>query len=188
MIQTKNNKGYEGLRFLIVTKVNDRKISKWALVDNDVITVGKHSIVFLDTEVSGESNDIEELQMDKTMILDTREQRERVGDEGSPAESEPDGPVAILEVLDGSTEQNRYELKGKLTLVGKDPMAEVKLTGMLAPKIGCFISRDRSGYGLIPPEKKNKVKLNGQAIQDATSLKNGDQVEIGSVKLRFLHP
>lgn len=170
------------------TFVNDRKISKWALVDNDVITIGKHSIVFLDEDFVDEKVGIEELQMEKTMILDTRKQRELMGDEDIPVIDEPQEEPAILEVLSGNTDQSQYELSGKLTLVGKDPMAEVKIEGFLAPKIGCFISRDKSGYGLIPPEKKNKVKLNGQEVKDAASLKSGDQIEIGSVKLRFMVP
>ena len=170
------------------TFVNDRKISKWALVDNDVITIGKHAIVFLDEEAGDNKVDIEELQMEKTMILDTKKQRELLGDTDVPTVTAPEGPVAQLEVLSGNTDQSRYQLTGKLTLVGKDPMAEVRLEGMLAPKIGCFVSRDRSGYGLIPPEKKNKVKLNGQEVKDAASLKAGDQIEIGNVKLRFMFP
>ncbi len=170
------------------TFVNDRKISKWALVDNDVMTIGKHSIVFLDENVSEGHVGIEELQMDKTMILDTKKQRELMGDDDGPHVSEPEGPVAELEVLSGNTDQSRYDLTNKLTLVGKDSMAEIKLEGMLAPKIGCFISRDRSGYGLIPPEKKNKVKLNSQEVKDAASLKSGDQIEIGNVKMRFMLP
>ena len=170
------------------TFVNDRKISKWALVDNDVITIGKHTIVFLDEKVEDESIGIEELQMEKTMILDTKKQRELLGDDHMPETPELIGEVAELEVLSGSTDQARYSLSSRLTLVGKDSEAEVKLEGMLAPKIGCFISRDRSGYGLIPPEKKNKVKLNGQEVKDAASLKSGDQIEIGNVKLRFMLP
>lgn len=170
------------------TFVNDRKISKWALVDNDVITIGKHTIVFLDEKVADESIGIEELQMEKTMILDTKKQRELLGDDDLPETPELAGPVAELEVLGGSTDQSRYQLAGKLTLVGKDPEAEIRLEGMLAPKIGCFISRDRSGYGLIPPEKKNKVRLNGQEIRDAATLKSGDQIEVGNVKFRFMLP
>ncbi len=170
------------------TFVNDRKISKWALVDNDAITIGKHTIVFLNEKITDESVGIEELQMEKTMILDTRKQRELIGD-AAPLESlELSGPVAELEVLSGNVDPSRYRLAGRLTLVGKDAEAEVRLGGMLAPKIGCFISRDRSGYGLIPPEKKNKVRLNGQEVRDAASLKSGDQIEIGSVKLRFMLP
>ena len=127
--------------------------------------------------------------MEKTMILDTKKQRELMGDDGeAPQPSEPDGPVAELEVLSGSTDQAKYMLSSKLTLVGKDPDAEIKLEGMLAPKIGCFISRDRSGYGLIPPEKKNKVRLNGQDVRDAATLKAGDQIEVGNVKMRFMLP
>ena len=170
------------------TFVNDRKISKWALVDNDVITIGKHAIVFLDEEVADKNVGIEELQMEKTMILDTKKQRELMGEENVSLPEEPNGPVAVLEVLSGNTDQSRYELTGKLTLIGKDSMAEVRLEGMLAPKIGCFVSRDRSGYGLIPPEKKNKVRLNGHEVKDAASLKSGDQIEIGNVKLRFMLP
>lgn len=169
------------------TFVNDRKIGKWALTDNDTMTIGKHSIVFLDEEVSGGSG-IEELQMEKTMILDTQKQRELLGD-GSIIVSPPlDGPVARLEVLAGSTDRAAYELESKLTLVGKDDAAEVRLEGLLAPKVGCFISRDKSGYGLIPPEKRNKVKLNGKDVKDALSIKSGDQIEIGSVKFLFLIP
>lgn len=170
------------------TFVNDRKISKWALADNDAIAIGKHAIVFLDEDVADDKVGIEELQMEKTMILDTKKQRELMDDSDVPQVAAPNGPVAVLEVLSGSTDQSRYELTGKLTLIGKDSMAEVKLDGFFAPKIGCFVSRDRSGYGLIPPEKKNKVKLNGQEVRDAASLKSGDQIEVGKVKLRFMIP
>ena len=166
------------------TFVNDRKIGKWALTDNDAITVGKHLIVFLDEDVAGGSG-IEELQMEKTMILDTKKQRELLGDENVPSAVAFEGPLATLEVLAGSTDHPNYVLENKLTLVGKDEMAEIRLDGLLAPKVGCFISRDKSGYGLIPPEKRNKVKLNGQDIKDAVSLNSGDQIEIGGVKLLF---
>ena len=169
------------------TFVNDRKVGKWALTDSDAITVGKHSIIFLDEEVAGGAG-IEELQMEKTMILDTQKQRELLGDEVVGAAPTLEGPVAKLEVLAGSTDQAIYDLENKLTLIGKDEVAEIRLEGLLAPKVGCFISRDRSGYGLIPPEKRNKVKLNGHDIKDAVSLNSGDQIEIGSVKLLFKMP
>jgi len=170
------------------TFVNDRKISKWELADKDVITIGKHAIVFMAEEVVDGKDDIEELQMDKTMILDTKKQRELLANTGKPAGTETEEPAAVLEVLSGDTNRSRYELTEYLTLIGKDANAVVKLSGMLAPKIGCYISRDRSGYGLIPPEKKNKVKMNGLKLKDAVSLKSGDQIEIGNVKLRFMNP
>jgi hypothetical protein len=169
------------------TFVNERKIGKWALTDNDAIMIGKHSIVFLDEEVSG-GGVIEELQMDKTMILDTHKQRELLSEDAVAENHEMTGPTATLEVLSGSTDRPAYDLNNKLTLIGKEEAAEIRLEGMLAPKVGCFISRDKSGYGLIPPEKKNKVKLNGQEIKDAVSLKSGDQIGVGSVKFLFRLP
>lgn len=170
------------------TFVNDRKISKWELSDKDVVTIGKHVIVFLDEDLEDEVVDLEELQMDKTMILDTKKQRELIGKTGDQAADDLDDPPAVLEVLSGSTDQSRYELNSKLTLIGKDPMALVKLDGLFSPKVGCYISRDRSGYGLVPPEKKNKIKLNGQGVKDAVTLKSGDQIEVGNVKLRIMMP
>jgi pSer/pThr/pTyr-binding forkhead associated (FHA) protein len=169
------------------TFVNDRKIGKWALADGDAITIGKHSIIFLDEEVTGGA-EIEELLMEKTMILDTEKQRELLGAETPASVLKLSGPVARLEVLSGSTDCHIYDLETKLTLIGKDEMAEIHLEGLLAPKVGCFISRDNSGYGLIPPEKKNKVKLNGQEIKDAVSLKSGDQIGVGNVKFLFKFP
>lgn len=169
------------------TFVNERKIGKWALTDTDAITIGKHSIVFLDEEVAG-GGVIEELQMDKTMILDTHKQRELLGDDAVAENHELTGATATLEVLSGSTDRPAYDLNNKLTLIGKEEASEIRLEGMFAPKVGCFISRDKSGYGLIPPEKKNKVKLNGQEVKDAVSLKSGDQIGVGSVKFLFRLP
>ena len=140
------------------TFVNERKIGKWALADNDAITIGKHSIVFLDENVTGGAG-IEELQMDKTMILDTQKQRELLGDDSIVAIPTLDGPIARLDVLAGSTNKPVYDLENKLTLVGKDEAAEIRLQGMLSPKVGCFISRDfpfasfttREGCKLLHP-------------------------------------
>jgi len=164
------------------TFVNDRKIGKWALTDNDIVTVGKHTLIFLDAEIDSDTVGLEELQLDKTMILDTPRQRERLARTEPQAEAAPSGPPGRLEVLAGSTDQSSYELTSCLTLIGKDELAEVHLQGFLAPKVGCYISRDRSGYGLIPPEKKSRIRLNGQEVKDAMPLKNGDQIEVASYK------
>lgn len=170
------------------TFVNERKIGKWALTDGDAISIGKHTLVFLDAEVDGDAEELEELQLDKTMILDTPKQRQRLARNTPAEEAVPTGPAARLEVLSGSTDSSSYDLVSCLTLIGKDELAEVHLSGFLAPKVGCYISRDRSGYGLIPPEKKGKVRLNGQAVNDAMPLKNGDQIEVAGCKFRFTLP
>nr|NIS43468.1 hypothetical protein [Desulfuromonadales bacterium] len=58
----------------------------------------------------------------------------------------------------------------------------------MTPKVAGFISRDKRGYSLIPPETHNKLKLNGNAVLDATYLTNGDVIEIASARMRFSLP
>lgn len=164
--------------------VNDKKISKWGLKDNDTVTIGKHSLVFMLENGDGQGQEMRELEMDKTMVLDTRRQRDllkRSGDDGT-VES---GPIGVLEVTQGATDRKEYELTSKLTMIGKDPTAAIRLEGLLAPRVAGFVARDRDGYSLVPPEKRIRLKLNGRPVETAFALKEGDLVEIGRVKLRF---
>ncbi|HEX9874283.1 MAG TPA: FHA domain-containing protein [Deferrimonas sp.] len=170
------------------TYVNERKISKWGLNDNDAVNIGKHTLIFLmDEAEDGEGEtDLRELDMDRTMILDTRQQRDRLEKATKGGGSrEAGGFMGILEVIGGSLDQGEYQLTERLTMIGKDEGAAIRLEGLLAPKIAGFVSRDKNGYTLIPPEKRNKLKLNGHPLEEGTLLKDADQVEIGGVKLRF---
>lgn len=170
------------------TFVNERKISKWGLNDNDAVNIGKHTLIFLmDEAEEGEGEtDLRELDMDRTMILDTRQQRDRLEKATKGASSrEAGGFMGILEVIGGTLDQSEYQLTERLTMIGKDQGAAIRLEGILAPKVAGFVSRDKNGYTLIPPEKRNKLKLNGHPLDEGTLLKDADQVEIGGVKLRF---
>jgi pSer/pThr/pTyr-binding forkhead associated (FHA) protein len=170
------------------TFINDRRISKWALNDNDAVTIGKHTLVFLmDGEDRNETRpDLLELEMDKTMVLDTRSHRERLtrkAEDGEPIAQE--GPVGVLTILEGSAGQHEYVLSDRLTLIGKDNGATVKLDGLLAPKIAGFVARDKNGYTLIPPDQRSKIKINGRVTHDGVFLQDADQIEIGGVVMRF---
>lgn len=54
------------------TFVNEKKIAKYELLDGDEVIIGKHSLVFHLLQDSAKSRD----DLDKTMILDTRKQKE----------------------------------------------------------------------------------------------------------------
>ncbi len=168
------------------TFVNDRKITKWGLQDGDVVTIGKHTLVVM-IEKPSEGNggqDLRELEMDRTMVLDTRRQKELLEKAGK-AQPQAAGPVGVLTVEEGKTDRPEYELTASLTLIGKDPTAGIRLEGLLAPRNAGFVARDKTGYSLVPPEKRSRLKLNGQPLAQATYLKDGDMVEIGGVRLRF---
>jgi len=170
------------------TFINDRRISKWALNDNDAVTIGKHTLVFL-LEMDGANDagsDLLELEMDKTMVLDTRAHRERLAK--SIVQGEPmihEGPVGVFTILEGGAGEREFVLADRLTLIGKDNGAGIKLEGLLTPKIGGFVARDRDGYTLIPPDRRSKIKINGRLIEDGVFLQDADQIEIGGMTLRF---
>jgi predicted component of type VI protein secretion system len=170
------------------TFVNERKISKWGLNDNDAVNIGKHTLIFLMDEAGEEEGetDLRELDMDRTMVLDTRQQRDRLEKATKGGGSGVGGGfMGILEVIGGSLDHDEYQLTERLTMIGKDQGAAIRLEGLFAPKVAGFVSRDKSGYTLIPPEKRNKLSLNGHPLDAGTLLKDADQIGIGAVKLRF---
>ena len=116
--------------------VNNKKITRWGLSHNDAVTIGKHTLVFLMEKDEGQpsAQGIRELEMDKTMVLETRQHKE-VLDNMTYSGSR----IGILSVLEGGTDQPEYELTGNLTLIGKDPTAGIRLEGWLAPKSYNFV-------------------------------------------------
>ena len=54
------------------TFVNEKKIDKYELLDGDEVIIGKHSLVFRYLKSSASPRE----DLDKTMILDTRKQKE----------------------------------------------------------------------------------------------------------------
>ncbi|NIQ93474.1 MAG: FHA domain-containing protein [Desulfuromonadales bacterium] len=170
------------------TFVADKRVTKWGLSDNDAVTVGKHTLVFLieeNRDDAGGKIDLEELDMDRTVVLDSGrsqslQQKAAGGDDESIG-----GALGTLTVLKGKADESRYELTSKLSLIGRDDSAAVRIGGLLTPKVAGFISRDKRGYSLIPPETQNKLKLNGNTVRDATYLTNGDVIEFASARMRF---
>lgn len=55
------------------TFVNEKRIERYELIDGDRVIIGKHSLLF---HISTDINAAAEFDADKTMILDTRKQRE----------------------------------------------------------------------------------------------------------------
>lgn len=54
------------------TFVNEKKIGKYELLDGDEVIIGKHGLTFHFLNAAGQK----QADMDKTMILDTRRQKE----------------------------------------------------------------------------------------------------------------
>jgi pSer/pThr/pTyr-binding forkhead associated (FHA) protein len=178
------------------TFVNNRRISRAALKDGDLILIGKHSLAY-----QGESQPSAEPlpadtpsapvpQMDATMVLDTRKAKEMLAQESAAhgiaaAIVPPKERTGQLQVIDGKTDQKHYILSGKMCVIGKSEMASIKLKGWFAPKVAAVINKKDNKYLIAASEKNAKVKINSEEIFGPKELGEGDVVEVAKVKLTF---
>jgi predicted component of type VI protein secretion system len=188
------------------TFLNNRRISKSALKDDDVILIGKHTVTFKDTwhddagaagakQVAGPAVP----KMEATMVLDTKKAKEMIAAATASAASATAGgahatpaPVPVpgrertgtLSILDGKTDAKNYVL-GKMSVIGKSDMASIKLKGFFAPNMAALINKRDNKYFIAASEAKIKVKINGEPIAGQKELNEGDIVEVAGVKASF---
>lgn len=156
------------------TFVNNRKIVQAKLQHLDEITIGKHTLVFEDESQSQRpQHELPEASADELP---------QQQDVHKPSGEVIGGP-AVLKVLNQRNQAEIF-LQKKLVIIGRREDADVKLKGVFDPKVAALITRKPSGYAILP-EAKAKVRINGQLISQRTDLKDGDVIEIGSLKLLF---
>jgi pSer/pThr/pTyr-binding forkhead associated (FHA) protein len=193
----------EDLNSLNGTFVNNQRVQKKVLEENDQILIGKHTIVVRSAKEMPLSSATIAVQpkvavpkVEETVMMDSKRRRELLaqGTAGAsaaaaPAAAPPQLKVATLVALRGKTDQKEYPLVSKLTVIGTSDMATVKLTGLFArlfgPDVAAQINKRADGYYV---GKAGKVpKVNGQPIHSPTKLNDGDTLEIAGVTFNFLY-
>lgn len=167
------------------TFVNGKIISSHWLQKGDVITIGKHQLVF--EAAAGEDIPThQEDTSDKTMVMDTNAYREMV--DSSPSGAAPQTAkkknIGILSFLKGG--DGEVELVKKLTKIGKDDINEIVVSGLLVGKLAATVSRRPNGYYLNYVDGMAKPKVNGKAVKTSVLLKEFDKIEVGSATLEFI--
>lgn len=95
-------------------------------------------------------------------------------------------PRNRLSVLQGAAAPAKLILRGKTVTVGKDPSANLVISGALTAKKAFAIEYRSDAYFVIPMGGMfNKVMLNGKKIGSAKRLKPMDVIEVGKTKIRF---
>jgi FHA domain len=204
------------------TYVNNARITQQALLDGDVILIGKHTLAFENKWQVTSPNPVGKIspqpiaKLEQTAVLDTKHMKERIAGgganapaarvpapapspQGQPAAAPAGGHVStrqytmpvstekigVLTVVDGKTDQERYLLTSKMSVIGKSEMASIKLKGWFAPKMAALISKRETDYFIAASEKDIKVKINGEEIAGQKSLADGDTIEVAGVKMMF---
>jgi len=163
------------------TFVNNRKINEEVLRNDDVITIGKYSLVYhIKTTHSGEDMK----NVDGTMILKTKKQKELI--ENDRVEREIVGKYGGSVLLgEENTEFSEFKLDREVTTIGKAKFVHIKARGLMLSGIQAKIVKENNSYSLINLGKSGKTKVNGEVI-DSYLLKNGDYITVGKSTFKFV--
>ncbi|MFH1688138.1 MAG: FHA domain-containing protein [bacterium] len=163
------------------TFVNSRKISEEILHDDDVITIGKYSLVF-HADVQHQNTDVADF--DGTMVLNTKKQKELLANDRHEREIVSHYGGSVLVGLE-NTDFAEHKLDRDVTTFGKAKFVHVRTKGFWLSGIQAKIVKDGETYQLINLGREGKTVVNGEAIS-RHELKNGDIISIGKSSLRFV--
>lgn len=200
IFEDQGNYFIEDLGSINGTFVNDEKVQKHQLKNTDRVVIGKHLLLYQGEDAAAPYSPQSETQStkravltppprdsdaEKTMVLETKKQRDRLKHAPGRAAPSKGEKLGFLSVVKGQTDRKDYELTGRMAVIGTEPTATVRLTGWMAPKKAVLISRRGDGYFLSVTEKGKKVLLNGEPIQGNARLQNGDVLEVAGVRMLF---
>jgi len=164
--------------------VNNKKITKHHLKSGDVISIGKHTMIYYaDTQSKEEHTE----DFAKTVIINPDPVPAKVAEPAkdfaketiAPAIKRPDANErqGAIFVLNGANSGRRLDLNKTVTNLGK------------AGKVSGAITRTHDGYQITgsPSGTEGGPKLNGRDVPpgNGAMLKNGDIIEVAGTRLQF---
>src|SRR6185437_16093606 len=157
----------------------------WDKDHYDIEDLGSLNGTYVNNERVGKA------KLEATVVLDTKQAQEMHA--GKPfyapaamaaAATPAKERIGMLSVIAGKTDQEKYVLTSKMSMIGKSQMASIKLKGFFAPTSAALISKRDNKY-FIAPEHKVKLKINGKEVLSQRELAPGDVIEIGKMKAAF---
>ena len=164
--------------------VNEQLVSSHWLKDGDLVSIGKHLLVF--STADGASAAAAPAEIDKTMVMDTSNYRSMV-QKSAAALPKPllrqEDASGYLAYLSGG--HGKLDLSNKLIKIGKDPTSEIVVKGLFVGGTAATISRRPDGYYLSCAGRFSRPRVNDQTVKKSIMLQDLDVIAIGSVKLQF---
>jgi len=163
------------------TFVNNRKVAEEVLRDEDIIMIGKYSLVYR-TEASHQGQAV--AGMDGTMVLNTKRQKEMLENDRVEREivARYGGSVLLGEE---NSEFSEFKLDREVTTIGKAKFVHVRAKGLFLAGIQAKIVQEGASYALHNLGKTGKVSVNGEPVTRCV-LKNGDLITVGKSAFKFV--
>lgn len=175
------------------TFLNGRSIQQTVLKNGDVITIGKHTLVFLDRgrsrprpkqgglKTSAQPGDP---GPDHTMFMDSEVYRRMLAESGDIPELPK--ATAYLTFLSGGT--GDFGLDKSLVTIGRSQRCDIVMGGFFAFLAGdpaAAISKTPQHHYVSKVGGWIKPSVNGQALRGPVRLKDKDIIKIGSVVMQY---
>ncbi len=191
--------------------VNEQLVHSHWLKDEDVITIGEHSLL-LNYDAKERTPADDEAEFDETQAINTPQHRKmmiksnptksinvvRFWDHSpnrgkvrnvepsaanSSTESLQKEPVGTLNYLEGGVGQ--IKLTRKITTIGTDPTSDVVIKGLLMDPTAATINKTPEGFCFNYIGGRPRPKINDEPVNGSTLLAASDIIRIGSARLQF---
>jgi hypothetical protein len=170
------------------TFIGGKKVSRIQLQNGDNAVIGKHTILFVSDESETAAAPVtSKFSMDETLVLDPKLQQEILTQQSkeTPQAAPKKETLGGFRIIEGSTDQQDYLCKDRISTIGKDDSALIKLKGMFKSKIAALINRRQEGYFISPSGGGKPIKVNSKEVFERHELKDGDVVEVEGVRMQF---
>jgi FHA domain len=164
------------------TFVNNKRITKHHLQNGDVISIGNHTLSYINENAAkGSAN------LAKTVIISPHQQEGLLAEAATKTPPPAPAPKPVtrepvpephrhgsLFILSGANSGKRIDLTQAVTNLGR------------AGRRAGVISRSGHRYVLMPGDNNEAPRLNGVKVgSSGEELKNGDMIEIADARMQF---
>ncbi len=175
------------------TFLNGLTVQQATLRNGDVITIGKHVLVFLDRGRMRPKLDHGGLKTsalpgdpgpDHTMFMDTEVYRRMLAESGDIPESRK-APAYVVFLAGGN---GRFELDNSLVTIGRTHQCDIVIGGIFSFLTGdpaATISKTPQHHYISGMSGWIKPKVNGHTVRRPVRLKDMDIIKIGAMVLQY---
>ncbi|MFA6010691.1 MAG: FHA domain-containing protein [Desulfobacteraceae bacterium] len=164
------------------TFVNGEELNAAILNDQDVIVIGKHSLVFnlsKDEHIQAER----EIGMDQTMVLNSDIHKGMISKKISVEAQSPG--IAMLAFVEGG--EGKIEISRNTMSIGKDPANDIVIRGFFVGKTAAILKKTNQGVTLSYGGGFAKIFVNNKVVKHTILLEEFDVIMIGGAELQFFY-
>lgn len=176
--------------------VNGHRVSKAAIRNNDILTIGKHNLVFLEVE---ETRYVEQPASSPSSSRSSSAAPQAKKPARYPSRSPVITPTAsasssfdsgstrmvgVFTIMEGRQKGREYRVAEDEVAIGRSTRNPIRIYDWQASSSHAVIRREGSGYIIRDMDSWHGTIVNDQKVGEA-KLRNGDKVQIGDTVLAF---